>query len=162
MMAPVIFFLFLNSFGTLVIGDHHLTTLIFDEPVVRAHHGMSKSDLYLERSPDGKMLFIKALGKKIDTNLSVPTVSGKLYSFRVKTGRIAHSIVRIKDGKKDTLFKTVFVKNSIEIEEGKHSLRLFNNRAKKITVNMMGIPSKGKIELPKGPAVYVNGRRFYK
>lgn len=162
MMAPVVFYLFLNSFGTLVIGDHHLSTLIFEEPVVRPHHGMSKNDLYLERSPDGKMLFIKALGKEIDTNLSVPTASGKLYSFRVKTGKIAHSIVRVKDGKKDELYKSVLVKDSIEIEEGKYSLRLFNNRDKEIAVNMVRIPAKGRIELPKGPAVYVNGRRFFR
>ena len=117
MMAPVVFYLFLNSFGTLVIGDHHLSTLIFEEPVVRPHHGMSKNDLYLERSPDGKMLFIKALGKEIDTNLSVPTASGKLYSFRVKTGKIAHSIVRVKDGKKDGLW-TWWYENGQKNKEG--------------------------------------------
>ncbi len=162
MMAPVIFYLFLNTFGTLVINDNNITTLIFNERVVRPHHGKSKSELYLERSPDGKMLFLKGLGREIDTNLSVPTQSGKLYSFRIKTGKIAHSIVRVMDGKKDSLFKSVYTKDLIEIEEGKYSLRLFNNQNKQISVNQVQIPSKGKIELPKGPAVFVNGERFYK
>ena len=162
MMAPVIFFMFLNSFGTLVIGDKNITTLVFEEPVGRVHHGLTKNDVYVEKTPDGKMVFIKSLGREVDTNLSIPTKSGKLYSFRILRDKIPHSIVRIRDGKQDSLFKLAKKSNLVTIEQGENSIKLKNRSNHSIKVNGLNLPSKEVVFLPSGPAVYVNNERFYK
>lgn len=161
MMAPVIFYMFLNSFGTLVVGNSFITTLVFKEPVGVVHHGLSKSELFVQRSMDGKMLFLKALGVQVNTNLNVPTKSGKLYSFRIKSGKTPHSIVQVLDGRRDTLYKNSFTKEKIEIEEGKNSLRLTNHRKNLIQVNSIEVSPKERIFLPKGPSIFINNERFY-
>ena len=162
MMPPTIFYMFLNAFGTLVIGDMHITTLVFKEPIGKVHTGVSKSQVFIDKSPDRKMLFLKSLGSHIDTNLTVPTKSGKLYSFRLIRGKRPHSLARIEDGLSDKAFKMVFSKNNIFIEEGKYSLKVTNKNKKEILINSMNVEAGQEISLPKGPSVFVDGVRFYK
>jgi len=161
MMAPVIFYMFLNSFGTLVLGHEHITTLVFKEKVRIPHHGASKNEVFLSVSSDRKMVFIKSLGKPVDTNLSIPTTSGKLYSFRIVAGKRPHSIVRVMDGEKDSAFKRVFDNKNVTISEGRYSLRLSNRSKAAIKVNSIHLNPRTELYLPKGPAVFINGERFY-
>lgn len=162
MSAPIIFYMFLNAFAPLVISDQYLTTIVFDEPVSLAHTGATNSELYLKKSPDSKMIFIKTKGKRIKTNLNVPTKSGKLYSFLLVSGEQPHSIVQIKDGKKDTDFKIVKKTSYITIEEGKHTVRVLNNSSEEQLINFRKVPSNSKVELPKGSPVFFNEKRIFR
>ena len=162
MTAPVIFYMFLNVFAPLVINDHFLTTLIFDEPVIRPHTGASASNIYLEISPDSKMIFIKAKGKELNTNLNVPTKSGKLYSFLIRSGKLPHSIVQVKDGKMDNTFKDVKKSRGVMIQESTSIARVLNQSKFSVMINSISLPPNARLELPKGAPVYINGKRIHR
>jgi hypothetical protein len=162
MTAPTVFFMFLNMFGTLVLGDRHITTLVFEERITRPHTGVSKKELFMQKSQDGKILYLKTLGTPIDTNLSVTTASGKLYTFRIISGIGPHSIVRIKDGRKDSLYKLVKKYQGIDIEEGNYSLKVTNNSKFNKTINGITLASGSMKYLPKGPSLFIDKVRVYK
>jgi hypothetical protein len=162
MSAPVVFYMFLNAFAPLIIHDQFLTTLIFDEEVVRPHTGASKHQIYLKKSPNSKMIFLKSKGVKLKTNLTVPTKSGKLYSFLIKTGSRPHSIVQVKDGKKGKAFKDVKILRDVVIQESPFMTRVFNNSGSKITINSREVIPGNKLELPKGSPVFLNKLRVYR
>lgn len=162
MTAPVIFFMFLNSFAPLVISDNFLTTLIFDEEVVRPHSGATKSELYIQKSPDSKMLFIKSNGKKIKTNLTVPTKSGKLYSFLILRGERPHSIVQIKDGKKEQVSRDIKKVEGLLIQEGNTISKIENNSRSKKRVNFTWVEVGSYLELPKGAPIFIGDKRVYR
>lgn len=162
MTAPVIFYMFLNAFAPVVIGDNFLTTIRFDEALERPHTGLSKSELFLELSPDRKAIFIKSLGTKVITNLNVPTQSGKLYSFLIITGERPHSFVQIKDGKQDKSFKDVYTSSEVIIQEGVYSARVINKTRKIIQINSIEIPSLARYDLPKGAPIFLNNERVHR
>lgn len=162
MSSPAIFYMFLSFFAPLVINDNFLTTLVFDEVIGSAHTGASASEIMIEKSSNGKMLFIKSKGKKLKTNLSVPTKSGKLYSFLIQTGEKPHSIVKVKDGKKGEIFMDVHSSNGVRIQESKKMSRAINESKKTILINFEEVPPRGVLNLPKGPPVYIFNKRVYR
>jgi len=162
MIAPIVFHLFLNSIGNVVLNDNNLTTIVFNEKVERVHTGATAHELYLRTSPNGKMIFIKSKGKDLNTNLSVPTISGKLYMFNIRRGSNPHSLIQVYDGQLDNSYKEVFTKNKVEIQEGNHTLKIFNKGKKPVKINYQTLSPSGVLTLPKGPTVYVNDKRFYK
>lgn len=162
MSVPVIFYMFLNSFAPVVVHDNFLTTLVFSEPVIRVHTGASASEIYIEKSPDSKMLFIKSKGKALDTNLNVPTRSGKLYSFLIKVGKKPHSIVHVKDGKSEGAFKDIKNLRGVIIQEGSYITKVINNRKEIVTANSIEIYPKGSFEFPKGAPIFLNQERVHR
>lgn len=162
MSAPVILFMFLNAFAPIVVSDSFITTLVFDEPIVAPHTGASAAEIYVKLGPNKKMLFIKSKGRKLQTNLNVPTKSGKLYSFLIVKDENPHSIVKIKDGKKDELFKSIKSVGKIEILESSQVAKLENHGNSPVEVNSVVIPPKGRYEMPKGAPIFLNGRRVHR
>ena len=163
MTIPTIFFMFFNCYSNLILGDQFITTLVFDEPVGRVHHGLSNAEIFLDKSPDGKMIFLKSLGKDIETNLTVPTRDGKkFYTFYIRRGVKPHGTVFVKDGHIENSFKRVSLKNGIEIEEGKYSVKITNKRKIVTLVNGVSVKPRSSIFASKGPSIFVNKERFYK
>lgn len=162
MTAPVVFFMFLNAFAPVVVNDDYITTLVFQEPIVKPHTGASKHKLKIEKSKNSKMLFIKSVGRSVRTNLSVMGRSGKLYSFLIVTGDRPHSMVIIQDGKKDKAFKDVKNLRGVIIQEGANTARVLNESKEKITVNSIEVVRGARIELPKGAPVFINNKRVHR
>ena len=163
MSVPTIFFMFLNAFAPLVLNPNHITTLVFDEPVGVWHTALSKKELYIKKSPDGKMLFISPTGININSkSLTVPTKSGKLYSFLLKEGPRPNSIVRIKDGKRGKSYRDIQNLRGVIIQESKMVARVHNTRKQSVVINTMILPSGSKLEIPKGSPLFINGERVYR
>lgn len=162
MSAPVIFYMFLNMFSTVVINDNFLTTLVFDEPVGRFHTGVASSELYISKSADSKMIFIRAKGKKLVTNLNVPTRGGKLYTFLIRTGLKPHSIIQVKDGKKSKLYKEVRKTSSYLIEDSEYTTRFFNKLNRAVSVNTIDLKAKSSYTFSKGSPLFLGEERIYK
>ena len=162
MSIPVIFYMFLNSFAPLVLNDQFLTTLIFNEEIVSPHTGASSSEIYLKKSPNSKMLFIKSKGKALKTNLTVPTVSGKLYSFFIITGDLPHSIVQVRDGKKGKAFRDVKISQNVIIQESSSMAQVQNISKKIISINFRKLSPGHSLQLPKGAPVFINNKRTYR
>ena len=166
MTPPVIFYMFLNIFAPLIINDQFVTTLVFNESVQMPHTGVSNNKIFLQLSPDSKMLFIKSLGLKVETNLNVIGSSGYLYSFLVKSGDRPHTLVQIKDGVNEAKNKRSFkrAKNSrgVSIEESRYITRVVNKSKNKIRVNSRNLNINEKLYLTKGAPIFINAKRVYK
>jgi len=165
MSAPIIFYMFLNSFAPIVVSDYFMTTLIFEERIIDFHSGMDSREFFVKKSKNPNRihtLFLKAKGVSLNTNLSVTTESGKLYSFLIKTGDKPHSIIQIKDGKKTNLLKDVKNIKGVIIQEGAAYAQLLNGSKKSIMVNSQMVNPGARFELPKGPPIYIDGKRQYK
>lgn len=162
MIAPVVFYLFLNSIGNVALNDNNLTTIVFNEKIESPHSGASRNELFLKVSPNKKMIFLKSKGVDVDTNLSVPTESGKLYMFHLRKEKESHSLIQVEDGQLDTVFKLILSKDSIKIYEGDHTVKVVNHAKNSRKINYRIIKPQESIYLPKGPSVYVDGERFYK
>lgn len=161
MTAPVIFYMFLNVFAPIIISDNYLTTLVFNEPV-HLHSGASESKLFIKKSKNSKMIFLKALGQELETNLNVVTDSGALYSFLIIRGNKPHSTIQIRNGKKDTLFKQVRNVRGVLIEEAKNVIRVTNKRDTTIEVNYITIQPKSSYEYSGGAPIILDGVRVYR
>ena len=161
MTAPVIFYMFLNVFAPIIISDNYLTTLIFNEPV-HLHSGASESKLFIKKSKNSKMIFLKALGQELETNLNVVTDSGALYSFLVIRGSKPHSTIQIKDGVKDSLFKQVRNVRGVSIEESKNVIRVINRRDTSIEVTYITIQPKSSYQFCSGAPILLDGERVYR
>lgn len=162
MSAPVILYMFLNAFAPVVVSDSFITTLVFDEAITSPHTGASAAEIYLKLGPNKKMLFIKSKGRKLETNLNVPTKSGKLYSFLIKKGENPHSIIKVKDGKKDELFKSIKYVEGIEILESSQVAKIENLSNKPVQINSILVNPKERYELPKGAPIFLNGKRVHR
>jgi type IV secretory pathway VirB9-like protein len=154
--------MFLNVFSTVVINDNYLTTIVFDEPVGRIHSGASGQQLYIKKSPDSKMIFIKSKGKNLLTNLNVPTKGGKLYTFLLRSGSKPHSIIQIKDGKKTSLFKNVVKSRSYLIEDSENTTKITNKSSSKMTINTIELVPGSSYEFPNGSPLFLDDRRIYR
>lgn len=162
MTAPVVFWMFLNSIAPVVISTGFLTTLRFNEAVHMPHTGGSKGELFIKVSPDRKMIFLRSNVKNIKTNLSVPTVSGKLYSFLLKTGTSPHSVISVKDGKNEKLFRQISITSGVQIDDGDFITRVTNKRNVPMLLNDFVLGVGEAIQLSKGAPVFIDGLRFYK
>jgi type IV secretory pathway VirB9-like protein len=166
MTPPVIFYMFLNIFAPLIINDQFVTTLVFNESVQMPHTGVSNNKIFLQLSPDSKMLFIKSLGLQVETNLNVIGSSGYLYSFLVKSGDRPHTLVQVKDGVNESRSQRSFkrVKNSqgVRVEESRYVARVINKSKNKIQVNSRNLNINEKLYLTKGAPIFISGKRVYR
>lgn len=162
MTAPIILYMFLNSFAPVVINHNFITTLIFNEEVTLPHTGATKSELYLKKGADGKVLFLQAKNESIETNLNIMTKSGKLYSFLIKYGDHPNSIVNVRDGKKDEFLKDVKKTSKYLIQESNQYAVVSNLTGKRITVNTINVAPKGRLEVPKNAAIFINNMRVWR
>lgn len=162
MTAAVVFYMFLNSFAPIVINDNFLTTIVFDEEIENVHTGANAKQLYLHKDANSKMLFIKSLGSNFETNLTVPTKSGKLYSFLIKTGKKPHSVIQVKDGRKTAISREIVNSNTYNISDSDFITTVKNKTKSYLTINSVNIPPLQSYEVPKGAPIFINNKRVYR
>jgi hypothetical protein len=161
MTAPVIFFMFLNVIAPIIISDDYLTTVIFHEPI-HLYSGASESKLFIKKSKNSKMIFLKSLGQEVKTNLNVVTDSGALYSFLIIKGKKPHSVIQVEDGVRNLLFKQVRNVQGVLIEESKNVIRVTNKTDVSIEVNYITVQRKSSYQFCGGAPIFLNGRRVYR
>ena len=162
MSAPVIIYMFLNAYAQIVINTTVVTSMMFDERIEKFYSGASKKELFIEKTRDSKNIVFRSMKKDLSTNLTIVMDSGKIYSFFLRVGDIPHSIITIKDGKKDTIYRDVLISNKLLIQDGKYTTRVTNRTNKDLSVNFINLAKGTAYEFPKGSSIFLYNERVFR
>jgi type IV secretory pathway VirB9-like protein len=157
----MIFYMFSNTIATFFLNLSIVTVLTFNHPIDTLSHGLNKTDLFVRVSKDKKTLILKPLSQNIDTNMVVVT-SGGNYNFNVKITddrSKSHSFIQIQNGDKDNSFALKKKTRQYEALEGKYTVQIINKSTSSLQVNGEILKSKANRFLPKGPPIFINGKR---
>ena len=153
------FWLILGHFASIFLSHNFSTTLEFPEPIEQVIYGGSKRDFFIYLSKNKKTLTVKPLDKNLNSNLTIITQE-KNYNFWIKIdNEKPHVSIKIKEGRKDLSFKTVFENNALKIQEGETSTLIINKNKNPINVNGINVLSQSYFS--KGIPFIVNNLRVF-
>lgn len=152
----MIFHMFKGYAATVLLSTKVATTLLFPYPIEKAFTGWSSGDVELYKSKDKKVLVLRSKTQMLNSNLVVITQGGT-YDFNVKLdeNRPHAGSIQIVNGAQSTSFTLKKKTRDYKILEGQSTLYITTQKELKINNKLVN----GQVIVPKGPPLYINGKR---